>query len=119
MKTSSLIIIIIAIFLAGCKTQQKASVSSNDDVYYSKSKSSEQAVKVTDVNADLSAPQNLASDSSSSGKSASSTFADDYNDYSYAARINRFSHPDNNRSYYDEAYTNTVPMIQLFPRHQM
>ena len=107
MKTKIFFIIVLAISLAGCKTQQKASLSANDDVYLSKNQQSKQITQNPSQTENLSVPRDVISDSSSSTKPGSSTFSEDYNDYSYAARINRFNHPVKESGYYDEIYSQT------------
>jgi hypothetical protein len=104
MKASAFFIIILVLILTGCKTQQTAS-NLNDDVYYQKSNASKPVTEGTIITEDLSAPKNISTDSAASQKSGSSTFADDYNDYS--SRIKRFSHTDKDHGYFDEVYTNS------------
>ena len=91
--------------ISGCKTQQKASNLNNDDVYYKKPEASKPVAEGTMITEDLSAPKNIVYDSSSLQKPGSSTFSDDYNDYS--SRINRFSHAEKDHGYYDEIYSNS------------
>lgn len=105
MKKIAWIIVVLPFLLAGCKTQKQASTANNDDVYSHPVHTSKKA-KTTAPDADLSAPQALASADSTNAKAPASATYDDYNDYSYSARVKRFHHPEQGKGYYDETYTN-------------
>ena len=105
MKKIAWIIIILPFLSAGCQTQKQASTANNDDVYSRPVHHSYEA-KTTSPDADLSVPQALASADSTTTKAPASATYDDYNDYSYSARVKRFHHPDRNKDYFDDTYTN-------------
>src|ERR1039457_5282619 len=104
MKKLAFLIIIVGLFFAGCKTQQKATTQ-NDDVYYSKPKVTKSTAGKTSSNPDLSAPKYVTSpDSTAKVKSGSATTKDDNSDYSYSARLKHFHDPAGNLGYYDNYY---------------
>ena len=103
MKKIILIIAGTTLILFGCSTQKSASTTSYDDVYYAKPKHTA-SVETVSPSQDLSAPKNLsAPDSSTSVKHKSSNLYDDY-DYSYAARLKKFSNQDTTKSYNDPSF---------------
>jgi hypothetical protein len=84
MKKLIMVITIIAAALSGCKTQQQTSTVAYDDVYanpkYSKQPVAE---KPQSKSMDMSAPQQITTPDSTSGmKSGSSSWYEDYTDYS-------------------------------------
>ncbi len=104
MKKSALIIAIISLITVACTTQKLATSGSNDDVYGSSARGSQTVSKTTKPQA--TGEQVITSpDNAKAQKPASSSFADDYNDYSYAGRINRFNSKDTTKGYFDETYT--------------
>lgn len=106
MKKVSILIAIISLMITACKSTQQLSSTPNDDVYYTSSKSHKPSVSSQSGNFD--SPQVMTSpDSSSTIKSGSTTWADDYNDYAYSSRIKRFNSSGTQKSYFDDTYTNT------------
>lgn len=101
MKTKSWFFALIGLTLAACTTQKQTASLPNDEVYGTPSTSARytlsEPVAGTQV---VTAPDNAVST-----KPASSTWQDDYNDYSYSSRIKRFSNADTTKGYYDEQYT--------------
>ncbi len=126
MKTY-LILFVLAIFiLSSCSTQKEADIA-YDDVYYStkpennniskKDKKKEAAYTAGEVSTshEYISAQGTSSDDfdygdentyTTSEYSESEFEMEDYNDYSYAARIRRFHEPNPGYSYYDNYYTN-------------
>jgi len=94
-------VIISGLFLGSCKTQQKATTSSPDDVYYQPSMAQDYAKPAPNSPQVVTSP-----DTTRAGNPASSTLAEDLNDYSYAARVKRFNNPTPGSGYYDDTYTN-------------
>ena len=105
MKKSAWIIAIICLTTTACSTQKQATSTVSDDVYYS-AKRGEQPIANTIKPQTKGAQVITSPDTTNVQKSNSSSFADDYNDYSYAGRINRFSSKDTTKGYFDETYTN-------------
>ena len=105
MKKSAWIIAIISLLAVACTTQKQVTSAMNDDVYYSSGKSSQPVASAVKPQANgaqvVSTPDNAKVQ-----KSNSSSFADDYNDYSYSGRINRFNSKDTTKGYFDDTYTN-------------
>jgi len=105
MKKSAWIIAIISLLAVACTTQKQVTSAMNDDVYYSSGKSSQPVASTVKPQANgaqvVSTPDNAKVQ-----KSNSSSFADDYNDYSYSGRINRFNSKDTTKGYFDDTYTN-------------
>jgi len=104
MKKVTFLIVIISLIITACKSTQHIASNANDDVYYTSSKNIRPGHTSQPMSSDK--PQIVTSpDSSATVKSGSSTWADDYNDYTYSSRIKRFSNTGSKKSYYDEAYT--------------
>jgi hypothetical protein len=104
MKKSVLLIAIISLAAVACSTQKQVSSAAGDDVYGSPNKS-EQSVAGTTKPQTSGAQVITSPDNATVQKSNSSSFADDYNDYSYSSRINRFSSKDTTKGYFDDAYS--------------
>ncbi|MCK9204138.1 MAG: hypothetical protein M0P58_06845 [Bacteroidales bacterium] len=104
MKKSFLSIVFISLIIGACTTQKLASSYSNDDVYSASSGATYTPQKHSTP--PVSGAQVITTPDSATGvKAGSSTFADDYNDYSYSSRINRFNNNDTTKGYFDETYT--------------
>lgn len=101
MKTKPWFFALIGLSLAACTAQKQTASLANDEVYSTPAAAARYTISepaaVTQV---VTAP-----DKSVSGKPASSTWQDDYNDYSYSSRIKRFNNSDTAKSYFDEQYT--------------
>jgi hypothetical protein len=104
MKKSVLIITIISLAISACTTQKQATSFVNDDVYNSSSKQ-EQQRPATTQQSNAGAQIITSPDNTTVQKPASSTFEDDYNDYSYSSRIDRFNSKDTTRGYFDDSYS--------------
>jgi len=104
MKKSVLLIAIISLAAVACSTQKRVTSAAGDDVYGSP-KRSEQSVAGTAKPQTSGAQVITSPDNATVQKSNSSSFADDYNDYSYSSRINRFSSKDTTKGYFDDAYS--------------
>lgn len=104
MKKAFLFCAVIAVIISACTTQKQTSTVVNDDVYSpGYNNRSNPRVKFSESTA--SGTQVITSPDLSTTKTpASSTFADDYNDYSYSDRINRFNSKDTTKGYFDESY---------------
>lgn len=97
---------IIATFFFGCKSQQKATGYTYDDVYSTRSDHSKITEKPKIQNEDLTGSHPVASpDSSSTLTSKSATANQDYSNNSYAARIKRFNGSKSGLDYNSEYYT--------------
>ncbi len=112
MKNSIWIIAIIALTISACTSQKQATSYVNDDVYNSTSQP--QKVQFASTPSTSQGTQVIiAPDRSKVQKPASSTFENDYNDYSYSSRIDRFNTQDTTVGYFDEAYSgSTSDVIQ-------
>jgi len=109
MKKAALIIFTLGFILSGSFAQQNKDAVYGDDVYYSASKSKKKGKKNKQI---VKADESVASeqlttdpDSSASILPKSATLYDDYNDYSYSARIKRFHKTEEDANYFDEVYT--------------
>jgi hypothetical protein len=97
---------IIATFLFGCKSQQKATGYTYDDVYSTRSDHSKITSKPKIQNEDLSGSHPIVSpDSSSTLTSTSAASNQDYSNNSYAARIKRFNGKNTGLNYNNQYYT--------------
>jgi hypothetical protein len=106
MKKLMIFSILIATFFLGCKTQQKSTGYSYDDVYSSGSKPAMVASTGKIQNTDLSASPSVASADTSSLKSKTAAKSQvDYSDNSYSARIKRFNGKNPGLDYSSEYYT--------------
>ncbi len=106
MKKLIIFSVIIATFLFGCKSQQKATSYSYDDVYSTRSDQSKITSKPKIQDEDLSGSHSIASpDSSSVLTSSSAASNEDYSNNSYAARINRFHSKNSGLNYNNQYYT--------------
>ena len=103
MKRAAFIAVIISLLMSACKTQQQAVSVNNDDVYSTPSRKQSKSTQAPNVNQDLTAA--LAADQSAvatdSLKAKAATL--DYSDVSYAARLNKFQHPQSNKTYWDNS----------------
>ncbi|MEI7980777.1 MAG: DUF5320 domain-containing protein [Bacteroidota bacterium] len=104
MKNSILSAVIISLTISACTTQKLTSSYQNDDVYSGSSPTSKSSPNYSQ-NTVSGAQIITAPDSVVRVKSGSSTFADDYNDYSYSSRVNRFNSSDTTKGYFDQSYT--------------
>jgi len=107
MKKSAWFFALISICIGACTTQKQATSYANDEVYstpvspgLSQEVTSQPNVKGTQV---ITAPDNA-----SVSKPGSSTFADDYNDYSYSSRIQKFNSTDTTKGYFDDSYNSST-----------
>ena len=98
MKTSIVIIAMISLVTFACSTQKKVTATANDDVYDSPNRAGQPTAKTTTPQT-TGAQIVTSPDQAKVQKSNSSSFADDYNDYSYAGRIDRFNNKDILHSY--------------------
>jgi hypothetical protein len=90
MKKSIILCSIIVAFLFGCKSQQKATGYSNDDVYTKKSEREKAASKPKIQNEDLTASHKIASsDSITKRPSAAASSNVDYSNNTYATKIKK------------------------------
>ena len=106
MKKSAYFIAIISLATVACTSQKMATTAVNDDVYSSSRRHEQPVAKTTQP--PVSGAQVVTSpDNAKPQKPASSSFADDYNDYSYAGRINRFNSKDTTKGYFDDSYSGT------------
>lgn len=119
MKKSILSIVIISLAISACTTQKLASSYENDDVYSRSSSLANTPIRYSQSS--VSGAQVITTpDSVVRVKSGSSTFADDYNDYSYSSRLNRFNSSDTTKGYFDKSYAgdaslgNTDPNVNLY-----
>jgi len=103
MKNLFWISALITLALSACTSQKQATSYVNDDVYISSSKP-KNSVPSTSSN-QQGAQVVTTPDKSTAKKPASSTFEDDYNDYSYSSRIDRFNSKDTTKGYFDQSYT--------------
>jgi len=106
MKKSIIFSILIATFLFGCKTQQKSTAYSYDDVYSTRADHPKIAPKPNLQNEDLTGSQTLATtDSSTALKATSAASTADYSSNSYATRMKRFNDKNPGLNYNSEYYT--------------
>ena len=99
---------IIASFLFGCKSQQKATSYTYDDVYSTRSDHSKITSKPKIQDEDLTGSHPITSpDSSSVLTSSSATSNEDYSNNSYSARIKRFNGKNSGLNYNNEYYTSS------------
>ena len=99
-RIALLSILILGVFLAGCKTQQKTAGISNDDVY-------NQSAAVKDYSKPSgTTPEYInTTDENTGNQPKSAVSKDDNSDYSYSARVKRFHNPEQGAGYYDPVYT--------------
>jgi len=108
MKKAAFIILLLGFIFSSSFAQQTSDAVYGDDVYYSASKTKKKDKKKKNKNkneATEPVQQVAEPDSTSTDLPKSSTLMDDYNDYSYSARIKRFQNPEENAGYFDETYT--------------
>jgi len=99
-------ILIIVIFLFGCKTQQKATSYNYDDVYSTKTPHATASTQQKVQNEDLSVNhQAVSADTSATLKAASATSGEDYSSNSYSSRIKRFNDKNPGLNYSDPYYS--------------
>jgi len=104
MKKSILGVVVLSLAISACTTQKLTSSLDNDDVYASSAIPGKATQYSTQTS--YTGEQAITSpDSATWAKSSASAFSDDYNDYSYSSRINRFSSSDTTKGYFDESYT--------------
>ena len=105
MKKSIIFSVLIVAFLFSCKSQQKATGYTYDDVYSNRDDHAKITSKPKIQNEDLSASHSVVSaDSSSKLSSASATSTVDYSNNSYSARIKRFNDKNPGLNYNSEYY---------------
>lgn len=106
MKKLIIFSVIIATFLFGCKSQQKTTGYTYDDVYSTRSDHSKITSKPKIQNEDLSGSHPIVSPDSSSTITATSAASNqDYSNNSYAARIKRFNGNNSGLNYSNEYST--------------
>ncbi|MCX6245497.1 MAG: hypothetical protein NTU98_12455 [Bacteroidetes bacterium] len=109
MKKSIIFIVLIAAALFGCKSQQKATTYTYDDVYSSRSDVPKTTSKQKIQDEDLTGATQIASpDSSGSLNAQSALSGTDLSDNSYAARIKNFHQQNPGAPYNDEYYTSSA-----------
>ena len=114
MKKSAWIIAIIALAMSACTSQKQATSYVNDDVYGSPTRY-EQTATAPATATTQGAQVITAPDKAKVQKPASSTLEQDYSDYSYTNRINRFSNKDTTVGYFDDAYTQSTTTTSSEP----
>ena len=102
MKKSIWIIAIITLIISSCTSQKQATSYVNDDVYNSSSKQ-DQVLAAPSPTQTQGAQVITSPDNAAARKPASSTLEDDYNDYTYANRIERFSNKDTTVGYFKDS----------------
>jgi hypothetical protein len=107
MKNSAWIIALIALAISACTSQKQATTFVDDDVYNTNTPKKQSAAVVAP--AATPGEQIVTSpDKSKAQKPASSKFEEDYNDYSYASRLERFNSKDTTKGYFDETYAGSA-----------
>ena len=101
MKTAAWILALTVVALGACTSQQKSTGFVNDEVYNSPVSTASVAEPAGQQGAQVIENPDKAT---SQKPPASSTFEEDYNDYSYASRIKRFGGKDTTAGYFDESY---------------
>jgi hypothetical protein len=105
MKTNVWILVFVGLVLGACSTQKMTTAYVNDEVYGTP----DQGATIKDLKMTSSSAKGTsvitAPDQQTAVKPASSTWQDDYSDYSYASRIDRFNSSDTSRGYFDDRYT--------------
>ncbi|MEI6433728.1 MAG: hypothetical protein WCP32_02710 [Bacteroidota bacterium] len=107
MKKSAWFLALIGLAISACTTQKQATSYSNDDVYGKPASYGSTQVATSQPN-EKGTQVITAPDNASVSKPASSTFADDYNDYSYSSRIQKFNSTDTTKGYFDDSYTSSA-----------
>ena len=97
-------LVITGIMMSACTAQKKSTTFVNDEVYNTPS-SSEVTKAAKTTSAANSKQVVTAPDKTSGNMPKSSSFADDYNDYSYSSRIQRFNNTDTTKTYFDDSYS--------------
>jgi hypothetical protein len=103
MKTNAWIFLLVLLSLGACTAQKQSTSHVNDEVYENPSRGELMAAKIN--TADLTGQGTeviTAPDKSTVSKPGSSTWQDDYNDYSYSDRIQRFNNTDTTKGYFDQ-----------------
>ncbi|MCX6283524.1 MAG: hypothetical protein NTW31_04715 [Bacteroidetes bacterium] len=114
MKRAAFIAVIISILMIACKTQQQAVSVNNDDVYSTPARHKSQPAKSPDFNQDLTSA--LASDQAKVAPDSLTKAATlDYSDVSYAARLQKFQHPQSTKSYFDNTTSDTTVIYSNSP----
>lgn len=103
MKKSAWFIVITALIMTACSSQKRATSYLDDDVY-NDTPSGKQTLTTTAPSA--AAPVVTAPDKASAQQKPASAVTDnDYSDYSYSSRINRFNNRDTTKGYFDESFS--------------
>jgi len=106
MKKLIIFSVLIATVLFGCKSQQKSTGYTYDDVYSTRSDHAKITSKPKIQNEDLSGSNQVATrDSSSAITPAPAASNQDYSNNSYEARIKRFNGKNNGLNYNSDYYT--------------
>jgi len=106
MKKLIIFSVLIATVMFGCKSQQKTTGYTYDDVYSTKSDHSRINSKPKIQNEDLSGSQTTVTTDSSSVNSSAAA-GQDYSNNSYSARIKRFNEKNPGLTYNSEYYSGT------------
>ena len=121
MKTNAWIIALTALAIVSCNSQKKATTYVDDDVYLSSSPPAKVVVAPAPHPAAQGEQIVVSPDEAKAQKPASSTLEEDYNDYSYADRINRFNNKDTTVGYFEQSssgssgsYGNNGPDVNLY-----
>ncbi len=102
MKNAAWFLALIGLVLSSCTTQKQATSYANDEVYGTTAPSV--SAQVTNTQPTDKGTQVITTpDKTSVSKPGSSTFEDDYNDYSYSNRIQKFNSSDTTKGYFDES----------------
>jgi hypothetical protein len=107
MKKTTWFLALIGLIFSSCTTQKQATTYATDDVY---------GTPVPAVSAQVSGTQPTekgtqvitSPDKTSVSKPGSSTFEDDYNDYSYSNRIQKFNSSDTTKGYFDDSNSSSA-----------
>ncbi|MCX6282023.1 MAG: hypothetical protein NTU51_08665 [Bacteroidetes bacterium] len=114
MKRAAFIAVIISLMMSACKTPQQAVSVNNDDVYSTPSRQTSKPAASPDFNQDLSSA--LAADQATPAHDSLTKAATlDYSDVSYTDRLQKFQHPQSNKSYYDNTTTDTTVIYSNNP----
>lgn len=109
MKKLMICSVLIATFFFGCKTQQKSTGYTYDDVYSNGSDPAKVTSKPKIQNKDISTSSTVAvTDTSSVKAKAAASSPIDYSDNSYSARIKRFNDKNPGLDYSSEYYTKST-----------
>ncbi|MCX6286453.1 MAG: hypothetical protein NTY96_05010 [Bacteroidetes bacterium] len=114
MKRVAFIAVIISLLMSACKTQQQAVSVNNDDVYSTPARQKSKPATSPNFNQDLTSA--LAGDQTAvTHDSLTKAATLDYSDVSYADRLQKFQHPQSNKSYFDNTTSDTTVVYSNNP----